>query len=437
MRWLIASFLALLAPSVAAQWPPPAPYVAIGIPQDPEEPFHGAVPSPIGRMLYESEMIEGEAVVVGAEGDSTEQGCGPILTGVGGRIAVIRRGGCSSGQKAVRASEAGAVAALIYNDVTPGSAADTSIAWQDGPGDSALVVIPVAFTRALTGAVLRASARAVVEYAGSGGCFDYNGTADPTAPSDYFPLAVGNAWEYVAWLYPDSYRQRLDITADTLVEGQLYLLLRDARYPTTNPTTPTSVETRLVRFDSVSASVDGSCPLDTPFESGIGPCFAGGSPGLKSFGSCYSGMADGGSWVHSYQAGRGLVRSVYYAVSQPVIQPIDIVYSRVGGVEIGTPYVWPVAVGSPAEMVEGALRVSPSPATSEVIVSFALPFSGSPTIEIVDMLGRRVASRGLGRRPAGAGEEVLDVSRLAPGRYMVRLVGDHEVRLSAPLVIAR
>ena len=65
--------------------------------------------------------------------------------------------------------------------------------------------------------------------------------------------------------------------------------------------------------------------------------------------------------------------------------------------------------------------VAPNPAAGPFTVRFTLPADGAVTLEIVDLLGRRVASRSAF---LGAGEYAwrMDSERpLAPGIYLVRL----------------
>ncbi len=75
--------------------------------------------------------IEGSIVVVddGVAADGGQQGCQALVNAaaVNGNIALIRRGGCEFGVKALNAQNAGAVAAIVYNNQ-----GETTIAM--GPG---------------------------------------------------------------------------------------------------------------------------------------------------------------------------------------------------------------------------------------------------------------------------------------------------------------
>lgn len=73
---------------------------------------------------------------------------------------------------------------------------------------------------------------------------------------------------------------------------------------------------------------------------------------------------------------------------------------------------------APAVLVE---RVWPLPAAAAATVAYRLATGGSVRVTVLDALGREVAVVSEGERPAGAHTARLDVSRLAPGVYAVRV----------------
>ncbi len=82
------------------------------------------------------------------------EGCLPLLNGaaLSGNIAVIRRGTCEFGSKALRAQQAGAVGVLLFNN----QGGDTLLS--PGPGtEGALVTVPVSFISENNGNVLSAA----------------------------------------------------------------------------------------------------------------------------------------------------------------------------------------------------------------------------------------------------------------------------------------
>lgn len=85
-----------------------------------------------------------------------------------------------------------------------------------------------------------------------------------------------------------------------------------------------------------------------------------------------------------------------------------------------------VVVGPPTELALDLPR--PNPSRGAVAVPFALPQDGRVTVDVLDVLGRRVAVLVDGDRPAGLAEARVDAGALAPGTYVVRLVVDADGR---------
>lgn len=84
----------------------------------------------------------------------------------------------------------------------------------------------------------------------------------------------------------------------------------------------------------------------------------------------------------------------------------------------------PTVAGIAPAPVEFALRRVANPASgARLDVAFALPDAGAARLELLDVRGRRVASREVGELGAGNHEVRLEPRhRLAPGVYFVRLV---------------
>ncbi|MEM1054352.1 MAG: right-handed parallel beta-helix repeat-containing protein [Bacteroidota bacterium] len=68
----------------------------------------------------------------------------------------------------------------------------------------------------------------------------------------------------------------------------------------------------------------------------------------------------------------------------------------------------------------------PNPARRTVRIGYSLAAPGPARISLIDALGREVALVANGHRPAGAHEAQVDISRLSPGVYVVRLVTEAE-----------
>ncbi len=77
------------------------------------------------------------------------------------------------------------------------------------------------------------------------------------------------------------------------------------------------------------------------------------------------------------------------------------------------------------ESVVNSLTVYPNPATNKVSVSMVLFDSKPVSIEMYDLLGKKVLDRSMGMQPAGLVNTTFNVDQLQPGVYMVRtMVGD-------------
>lgn len=142
-------------------------------------------------------------------------------------------------------------------------------------------------------------------------------------------------------------------------------------------------------------------------------------------GSQGSGVAvfDGASWTR-YGTGGDVL---------PSPDVVGIVATDDGSVWIGTSEgvtrttASPVAV--PAEEAPGALNgyalhpLYPNPSRGRTTIPFELPVSGVVTVEVFDLLGRRVATPFAGPLPAGLHHVVWEEEGLASGVYIVRLMG--------------
>lgn len=262
---------------------------------------------------------------------------------------------------------------------------------------------------------------------------------DTTSAWRYFPLQVGNVWEYVGTgPIPTARDYRLTIEADTLIGNTRYYVAGHDGI-SCSP----CIERSLVRFDPsvgmvVARTNDGQdvrwwyapCPLDTPFETEV-VCYEGGL--INEVGGGYEEtveLADGtvlegvtyktfsGSNLLGYVAGIGFVtkQRLQYEPGGSVL-----VYARVGGVEYGTPFE--VSAEAAAPVPASALRVYPNPLRGEGVVELTLGEPQHAGLAVYDVLGRRVLRLHEGPLPAGSTSLDLDAGALAPGVYFVRAAG--------------
>lgn len=107
--------------------------------------------------------------------------------------------------------------------------------------------------------------------------------------------------------------------------------------------------------------------------------------------------------------------------SAPVGEPAVIILEvrSVSGVLLATHEVR-LEVAPPSELTLGAPY--PNPARGQVVLPFELPTAGRVRVEIYDALGRRVMVISENKLEPGAHETGLNVSGLASGPYVVRVL---------------
>lgn len=285
---------------------------------------------------------------------------------------------------------------------------------------------------------------------------DTQATPDTTTPWHYFPLHVGNVWEYVD--YEGDVVVQYRIAADTVFSGHPYVRLSEERHPR-RPDGSWGIPTiysSLLRYDSTQYRVlENSpfaeyervyyytrCALNVSFDS-IVDCtpegswaVGGGYNGVLVFGGERAGEgADtlrtpvktfvqlGTGVEYGLAAGIGLV---YHAVEG---YRWALHYAKVNGVAYGRPFI-PVA--SEQEAVPDAalriVRIWPQPVRDRATLRVALPEAARVTVEVFDLVGRRVAVLLDGPQAAGAHEVTVNTRALTSGMYLVRLTSGSQVR---------
>lgn len=172
---------------------------------------------------------------------------------------------------------------------------------------------------------------------------------------------------------------------------------------------------------SVNASADGvHFVWRTPGASGLAHLFRAG---------------DGGSWEQ--------VASVSVSDGQVAItdaSPTTEAHARyrlavmVRGSEVRTPEV---TVDASSRLALALERVAPSPARGDFRIVFTLPSAAPAMLELMDIAGRRVASRSVGELGAGRHSLSLAETRtVPPGRYILRLTQGGR-SLTSPVTVLR
>lgn len=274
---------------------------------------------------------------------------------------------------------------------------------------------------------------------------------DTTAPWRYFPLAVGNLWEY--WTGGETvYRD--EVRRDTVIRGRRYFRLDLSESHDGGPFETSDFPFYHVRFDTLSSQIvepliDGGervalaafCPFDADFGTTVfcGPSpfdVSGGHDGLLVFGAppgvsqdsvrtaIKSYSFDGQQNI--YAAGIGLV---YHSSNYRV--PFIIGYARVGGVTYGVSR-FPTPAEAPPRRQSLSLRAWPNPSRGQLTVAFETGNLEQIHLTVRDALGREVWRSSLGVVGPGLHRAPVDISQLAPGVYSVEVRG--QIRLGSVVV---
>jgi hypothetical protein len=271
---------------------------------------------------------------------------------------------------------------------------------------------------------------------------------DTTAPWRYYPLHIGDAWEY--YEYGSSDILRREINRDSMFNGRHYFVIERYRAQAGGPLEPDFFAVAPARFDTTEALVKflfltgeegvsslAPCPFDADFgtvvkcPNGSPEAFVnGGYDGLLVFGGDLPGTGEdtvrtawkeylspsGEPVVLRYAADFG---EVYFEGENDVY---GLYYARVNGVEHGVPR-YPTPTEPSPEPLGEALTVWPNPAREWVRVAFTPKRGGTARVEVHDVRGRQVLAREVAAVPGARAEVALDLSGLAPGVYVVRLAG--------------
>ena len=271
---------------------------------------------------------------------------------------------------------------------------------------------------------------------------------DTTTPSRYYPLHVGDAWEYDIWGSLDFYRR--EITGEIMIGDTLYYQWQVAYYV---DGVPVFAVTHHIRFDEETAFVKerigevelafafAPCPLNANFDVTV-DCQPFKHPGFDFWDTSgtyegewvfdESGPGTGGDTIRTsvkrydsedfvsvsqYSAGIGQVHV------ENELEIFSIYYARVNGEEHG---VAAITTGIEPDLPEPldsgiTLSIFPNPVGDRCSLEIALDRSQTLTAHVYDIRGRRVLAEELGELGSGTHLRSLDFSRLAAGSYVVRV----------------
>ncbi len=271
---------------------------------------------------------------------------------------------------------------------------------------------------------------------------------DTTAPWRYYPLGVGDAWEYEV---QDRFgndtgdTRRLHIERDSVAaNGRRYSLLTFSLFRADGAvfvfgSVPLHYDTLGARVFELhpkgfEQSYSGApCRFDADFGS-TAKCYGPSDSYFVTGG--YGGALDfepdttvTGLSVKTYEGSADLVRYVasfgevlYVEVKGEDVYVLEA--CRVGGVEYGRRQFPVAAEPSAPEGPEAALalEVWPNPSGARATVAFTLARPGAVRLRVVDALGREVLRQEAGVLGAGRREVALDGRGLVPGLYVVEVL---------------
>jgi len=121
-------------------------------------------------------------------------------------------------------------------------------------------------------------------------------------------------------------------------------------------------------------------------------------------------------------------------------EPTRLVHARIDGVEYGSlAFVFPTSsepdVAQP--VATGFTAAFPNPARGVMQAEYSLAEPQTVTLELIDLLGRRVRETELGPQPAGEHDVRIDLGGLRPGLYVLRLRGDAGAEATRRVVVVR
>ena len=280
----------------------------------------------------------------------------------------------------------------------------------------------------------------------------------------YYPLEIGNTWEYGGL---NSYVST--IVGDTLANGHRYFIGRDSTLAA--GTLGPFIHTFYLRYDTAGTVVTLlSLEADTlevplPFDywrvdfpdflahfdmrTAFGDTLYYGAPdtlyyvqggynarrqigyelvevdGLK----CFREQGFSAGWIECYATDIGFVGGGNLWGS-------DLKYARVGGIEYGSRRSTPVerAAEVPAEV--SIETIYPNPFRGRATVAYRLPKPSSITVEVFSMLGQRIWREGTSVQAAGVGRYELQSRAWSAGLYLVRLTTESGAQSVRSVVVA-
>ncbi len=295
---------------------------------------------------------------------------------------------------------------------------------------------------------------------------------DTLRAEGYFPLHIGDTWEYKVTDsgFIDEFR-RTEVDSDTLIGGATFYrtiftrLSWNAeqsvidRIKSTRRSYVRTIHTGLVFWTPEDGLGEQAKGFDRPFNSCFTDSTRAPDDTLVAVGGGYNRsftVVENGSFkeydVPAIKEVGGAFGSQSFAHgvgeiggSAEVNVLIELLYAKVDTVELGTPMdsVYKVTVGSErparsAEVDRYVIDVYPNPVGTVGQIRLALPEAGYVAMQIFDVLGRLVSvPLATSFQTAGQGFYTFESQGLAPGIYIVAVVFDGHVVSTSDLVLVQ
>ncbi|MEM6782900.1 MAG: T9SS type A sorting domain-containing protein [Bacteroidota bacterium] len=256
---------------------------------------------------------------------------------------------------------------------------------------------------------------------------------DSNSPTDYYPLAIGHAWEYRGNILSDP-EFRIEIRRDTVIEGTRHFVQEkwllepgseEPSYttlliPTDNiPRRATCLEAPLYllvdQFGSTPA--EAVCAQDMPMNPTRDLYVArqGVVLGKETITKVFGNL--GGA---SYYAA-GLGDLAFFG--DPAGSGYSLRYARIDGEEFGTAtleYLIGVSAEDTVQPTKFKITAYPNPIAGQTTLRIAMPTPARVTVEVYDVLGRLVSGSTIGPRSTND-TFVIETGTWASGFYLVRV----------------
>ncbi len=343
-----------------------------------------------GSPALNTVSIEAPLVIArdNAEADSLLCNAAVNAAEINGNIAVVYRGGCEFGTKALNAQNAGAIGVIVVNNTGEPELIEI------GPGvEGANVTIPVMMVTQVTGAWLNAQINSGNSVAKMG---TFNGGSLLICPNESVNLAGPGGWETLQW--------------NTGAEGALVTVTGAGNY-------------------TVSVVDENGCA--TASESTVVTVAAQATPGIAQMGNTLSTSVSASAfqWYLNGEAIAGATNNSI-EITEDGMYTVEA-FNSIGCSAVSNPYNALVIGIEENQGVE--ISLYPNPANNEIRVSTNLDrvqgwMIYSTEGRLINQLDKPVDDSSMMR---------IDVSSFASGVYNLVIIGDAGSSLSKRFVISR